>query len=320
MDAVYVLTSGPEDYYTEQAVASMHSLRSHNPGMNIILVTDKYTMDSFHGDRETIKHYVNEFKTVDLPENLNPKQRSRFLKTSLRRLLKGDFLYIDCDTIICDKIDGLDEFKGDIGAVRDCHKPSTGNVQLKKALKATGKKVSVGNDYFQGGVLLVRDTPWSSKFFKDWHEIWKNDNEKYNLQIDQFAFAQSNVLNPGVVCHLPDEYNCQLIAEECWRHIFKVKIFHYISDLPEEDSFPLKLQPYLKIIRKNGINKEIQEILDNPIKEILKRSLVIGRKDLEIYRSPASVFANKLSRDFPVSNKIVSLIYKIYCFPKKWRK
>ncbi len=53
---------------------------------------------------------IDEVVIGNVPENYSPKERSRELKTRVREYIKGDFFYIDTDTIICKSLDGIDEF------------------------------------------------------------------------------------------------------------------------------------------------------------------------------------------------------------------
>ena len=120
---VYVVVSDETDIFLEQALLSIFSLRRHNPNVIVELVLDQATNDSIIGKRSEIKKYVNKITIIEVSTKYNKGQRSRWIKTNLRNLIEGDFLFIDTDTIITDSLEGIDDFEGDIGAVKDKHAP-----------------------------------------------------------------------------------------------------------------------------------------------------------------------------------------------------
>ena len=117
---IYTLVSENSDYYLEQALISVYSLRKHNPEATVELVVDKDTAATLVEKRSKIKEYVTSIVEIDVPREYDKKRRSRFLKTNLRQLVKGDYLFIDCDTVICGKLDEIDAFDGDLAAELSC--------------------------------------------------------------------------------------------------------------------------------------------------------------------------------------------------------
>ena len=100
---VYALISCEKDYYAEQALISMYTLRLHNRDAHITWVADEETLKSLEkGNRHPIKDFVDEYVTVNPPTGCTPTQKSRFIKTSLRQNVEGDFLYLDNETVIVD--------------------------------------------------------------------------------------------------------------------------------------------------------------------------------------------------------------------------
>ncbi|MDH6063711.1 hypothetical protein, partial [Umezakia ovalisporum] len=78
---------------------SLRSLRYSNPNAKITLVCDINTVQSLETCKHPILQEANQtisVKTLDQPASF----RNRFIKTSLREHLSGDFLYLDADTVI----------------------------------------------------------------------------------------------------------------------------------------------------------------------------------------------------------------------------
>ena len=120
---VYVLTCAPEKNYIEQALLSVFTARHYNPSANIILIVDDQTNTLFTGRREEILNYTSEKIVVNLDPALSMMDKSRWLKTSVRNLVKGDFLFIDCDTLITQSLEDIDKCEYPVAAVPESHLP-----------------------------------------------------------------------------------------------------------------------------------------------------------------------------------------------------
>lgn len=135
------------------ALVSMFSLKKHNPDAEIILDTDKDTMETLNDDRGRLKQYVDEIKIADLPADMPEMQKSRFVKTTLVTYIKGDFLYLDVDTIILRNLEEIPALcQKSIAAVSHAHKGSAMTGFRSRFIKITGKEIWDGKIYFNGGV------------------------------------------------------------------------------------------------------------------------------------------------------------------------
>ena len=90
---LYILVSQGKDIFYEQTLVSVLSLRYHNPDAFISLLVDDGTDKNLVDFRGQIKDLVNEYKVVEYPKETSNKVRSRLLKTNMRNLIDGDFLY-----------------------------------------------------------------------------------------------------------------------------------------------------------------------------------------------------------------------------------
>lgn len=265
MKFVYALVSGESDYYTEQSLISMHSLRLHNPDCHIVLVSDDATFGTLTGKRSRIRAYVDEFISVNPPDDFTPVQRSRYIKTSLRQCVKGDFLYLDNDTIVRASLSGLERLDCKLAAVLDGHTTSEQNIQLNRYLYAVGMEPWDYKSYFNGGVWLARDCREVHKFFHDWHRIWDEGRRDYGINVDQPAFARANIENGCLISELSGKYNCQIVIPRAKLYMFDAKIIHYFAELKESGYFPIKQDRLLADIRENGICGETARIIEHPL-------------------------------------------------------
>lgn len=318
---VYSIISSKDDYIVEQAFLSMYSLKLHNPEAEITLVTDETSFNSLSGNRARIKEYVDKIVIENPPQDFTPTEKSRFLKTSLRRLISGDFLYLDNDTIIMNPLKDLEEFPGEMGAIKDHHRDAVkdGRVihgQILNYLYQTKKNFWNYPVYYNGGIFLVRDTKATHKFFEDWHRLWMEDRQKYGLQLDQPTFAQANHLNNYLISEINGEFNTQIIfVEHVLAFFSKVKIVHYFANADRSKYFPLNQKEVLETIRKKGIYKEIEELINYPMKGLLNKVLILTGKDRDLYYTPAVTLARILGGKHKWIQNFTRFLFKIKGLP-----
>ncbi|GHT86405.1 hypothetical protein FACS1894137_11940 [Spirochaetia bacterium] len=121
MKYVYVLVSDESDYYFEQALMSITSLKMQMPAGFVVLLIDDITEKTLSGKRRDILELVDELKVVEIESKFNKKARSRWLKTTMREHIQGDFLYIDCDTVIAEDLSDIAKLDIELGGVPDSH-------------------------------------------------------------------------------------------------------------------------------------------------------------------------------------------------------
>jgi len=118
---VYVLSSDESDFYYEQALLSATSLKARIQDGYVVLVVDEVTAKTFADKRRKLPDMASEVKVVTVDKKFNKKARSRFLKTSLRSHIAGDFLFIDCDTVTAGDLSEIQRLPLELGMVLDAH-------------------------------------------------------------------------------------------------------------------------------------------------------------------------------------------------------
>lgn len=311
---VYALVSSENDYYAEQALISMHSLRLHNPDACIVLVTDSATLNTLTGNRSRIKDYIDEYVTVNPPVEFTPVQKSRFIKTSLRQNVKGDFLYIDNDTIIVDSLCELEDLDCEMGAVLNCHCTGENDRQLRGYLDKTKKTYWDYNRYFNNGVLFVKDTANTRKFFADWHNLWNEEMAKFGISIDQPSSAQANVANGCLITEIDGRFNCQIFMSGAKRYILNPCILHYFNASNRGLSHPLKDKRYMRDIREKGAEADLNDIIRTAHSAFLLSWRVLDDEERRVYELPMAMLGRKLARDYAWTNKVAKFIYRLFGF------
>ena len=230
MKYLYVLVSNSADYYSEQCYMSVYSLKKNTPNAFVSLLVDTETHEYLQKDFPLLLESIHEVKTVKLDSATN-KEKSRILKTSMRNHIDGDFLFIDCDTVICEDLSEIDTCGYDIGCVLDSHVPVCehwGKDWMKKNCKKCGFEESITKEtHFNSGVIYCKDNANTRNFFKDWARLMEQSVAS-GVNIDQPAFNQADTLNGNLIKELNGKWNCQLVQGGV-RYLSDAKIIHYFA-------------------------------------------------------------------------------------------
>lgn len=317
---VYALVSGEKDYYAEQAMVSMHTLRQHNPGCHIVLATDDETLKVIESHHSRILEYVIECISINAPEGFTPVQRSRYVKTLIRRYVKGDFLYLDCDTIIMDSLAALENFEGDVAGTLFHHirhwDKSVKPDRLTNFYKQTKIKEQLDFSFYcNGGVILCKDNENGHRLFDAWHNYWLESSTKYGYDFDQVNLWRANASLGGIMVELDGAYNCQIIyVREVRKHIDECKVLHYQTNSERIRYLPFKNPSVLENIRRNGITSEIEEMIRTLMHRYRQGLIVLDDEESRVYELPMSVLGRKLARDYAWTNKVAKFVYKLFGF------
>jgi len=291
---VYVLTSTEKDLYYEQCLMSAFSLRHYMPNAEIVILTDNKTAATFTGKRGEIKKYVSNIVSVDFPETAGNVERSRVLKTTIPEHIKGDFLFIDCDTIICESLSDIEQLNYPIASVLDGHVPLAEHKHKDYFLKREKKMHYTGTAkqgfHINSGVILYRDCEKSREFFKKWHELWEYSFRVKHDHHDQGAFNEA-FYNCGFGdTQLSGIWNCQ-ISQGGLEFLENAKIIHYFSSEAAGKNYisyyKLADRSIQQRIKEAGvIPEDIQKMILNPKFQFTKVHLLNDKRIIPILQSP----------------------------------
>lgn len=260
---IYSLVCGHFDTYLEQLMVSAYSVMKYNPNAEIAVVIDKETERNLSGRDSALKEIVSEIISVDTPFPEDKMRSSRYLKTNLRRLVKGDYLFIDCDTIVCESLDDIDNVSFELGMVADLNAPLLlveKNV-LEKCKKAGFENLE-GKPYFNSGVIYAKDTPNVHLFYQEWYRQWQYSDAK-GVAYDQPALCQANINMGYMIQELSGKWNCQF---KFYGNSFllEAKILHYYSNT--EFSKPTYFQQHIfeYVKEKQCIDNSVDFMIRNP--------------------------------------------------------
>lgn len=287
---LYVITSSEKDIYFEQLFISITSLRRKMPTAHITVLTDTLTYSNLSDKRKAMLGTVNEVVPVELEKNLSGQTRSRILKTGAREYVKGDFLFIDCDTIIERDLSEIDNYPFEIAACWDTHSSFQQNPYRRmcmKHAKKMGYDISAENEYFNSGVIFARDTLQVREFYRLWSETYHAGFKK-GVTMDQPSFAIVNKILNYPVKTLPDVWNCEL--KHGIRYLKDAKIIHYLcTNVPKlqgEELFILNNRKELEEVRSSGIiTEKIDETINDPFKGLSRITHCFGSNMVDLFRT-----------------------------------
>ena len=320
MRYLYTLTSTPRDYYYEQFLLSLTSLKLVMPDAYVILLCDSKTKETLTDRRGEYEKLVSQIITADAPGDLSQIEVSRWTRTSMRRLVRGDFLFLDGDTVVADDLSSVFEQGINFAACLDKH-TLIDNHSKKDSIISKNTQLGFdshfSNRHYNGGVLFCADTPETHKFFERWHELWFFSKSN-NILRDQPSLNMTIYEYPSLFSELDGTWNCQ-IAYNGLPYLANSKIIHYFAtDMFFQSSpFIFASNNMLENIKETGvISDKVFELLKNPKAAFVSKSRIIaGNNALNVVNSDLFEFIlvlrKKLPRFFDFFNRLASICKKI---------
>lgn len=320
---VYTLISSEDDYFLEELWVSLYSLRLFHPEVTVNVLVDEATkiyMERFQKLCDMITNIV----VVPVPENYNAKQRSRVIKTTVRNVIDGAYLFIDTDTVICKPLDNIDNLTCDIAAVPEEH------LQLKDLTfspvngikNVFGVDISDSKFWFNSGVMFVADTDAVRKLYHDWNKKWEFSCFQKGQSQDQPALSVANKENNMLISELPGIYNSQVAMS--LKYFADAAIVHWwhMSFIENQDYSPFfSLQIYKDVKLANGLTADIEELIKHCKQSFVSPTMPVGKEQIYFLFSPAGKIFNRIYKDGGVAsflmNKCAGILEKIHKYTKK---
>ena len=315
---VYTLHATKDFLFMEECWVSAYSLRLYHPEAIVSLIIDRETNDYIREFSEFCNLFTK-IVVVDVPERYSRKEKSRELKTKSRLYVDGPMLFLDNDTVICKRLDEIDNLTCDIAAVPENHLPLA-----KMPFKPLGSVMSVfGIDasdskfYFNSGVIYAADNELIRSFFKKWNENWKfSCFEKDNSQ-DEPSFLMANREFGNIIEELPGIYNAQV--QMSLKYFADAAIVHWwhMNFIENQDYSPYFSQSIYKTIkRERRISEETDWLIRNCKQSFVSPSMPVGIDQMYFLFSPAGKIFNKIYKEGGVASalmlKVSTLLEKIH--------
>ena len=213
MKIIYVITSAGRDAYTAMTRVSVASLRMTNPGAKVVVACDAETDRAVQASHDPLLDEVDEWLAFETAPG-EAAFRNRFLKTSLRERISGEYLFLDSDTIVRDDLATVFRMPGDLAAAPN-HSRENVSGQIWEGDVATLAEMGWTTDpvlYVNGGVMRVSDSDGARRFYRLWHEKWLASYQQLRKHNDQPGLNAA-IWETQIACaRLPVRYNAQIGA------------------------------------------------------------------------------------------------------------
>ena len=287
---VYVVVSSEKDLFLEELWASLFSLRIFHPEATVKVLVDAPTASRIH-EQSALDKMITEVVVVEVPEYYSPMARSRVIKTTIRNIINGPFLYIDTDTVICHSLEEIDELQFDIAAVPDTHLPLAqhpfGKSQINRTKRIFNIDISGKEYYFNGGVMFVADNDLTHKFYQQWYENWKISSIEKHDNADQPALNKADMELGGIIKCLPDVFNCQLALSLKYFHEAYIVHFFHMGFIKDQSYSPfMGLDIYREIKEANAITPHAEELIRNCKSSFATTTTAVGKTQIYFLFSP----------------------------------
>lgn len=272
---VYVVVSTDKDSFLEQFAISAYSLRYYNSDAHIIIVIDDKTNESLKEScRKELLHDVDEVVVIEVPQSYNAKQRSRYIKTNLRNIIEGDYLFVDTDTIITRSLQLINDAPIIVGAVLDSHNtlPHKFTEEQRKVIGKLGaEEKDISYPYWNSGVMFVKDDEKAHRLYTLWHKLWLLCNEN-GFSYDQLPLAVANYKLNSVIQPMHYSLNVQ-VNDASLGYILNSTILHFF--------FTSNVEYGLTNIMYSYINSIYQQVKEEGLTDNVKRKVLLWRICLE---------------------------------------
>lgn len=317
---VYVLVSSEKDVFLEELWVSVWSLRQYEPDVTVNVIVDELTAKRVKANVELMALITN-VVVADVPENYTPKERSREIKTRIRELIKGDFFYIDTDTVICKPLSDIDNCEYDVAGIPDSNvllkdNPFAGGM-IGWVKEIFGSDVSNCEYLINGGVIYAKDNDVAHELFRRWNKNWTYSCfEKGNSQ-DQPALWQSDHEMGNVIKLLPDIYNSQVAMSLQYFADAAIVHFLHMNFIPDQSYSPyLCLKIYKDIKTAGTLTPEIKKKIINCKSSFAPLTMPVGRDQMLFLFTPMGKNCVQMYNDGGATSwlllKVVDWLWKLH--------
>lgn len=281
---VYVLVSLENDVFLEELWVSVWSLRRYEPDVKVNVIVDEPTAKRVKANVELMALITN-VVVADVPEKYTPKERSREIKTRIRELIKGDFFYIDTDTVICKSLSDIDNCECDVAGIPDSNvflkdNPFVGGM-IGSVKEIFGSDVSNCEYLINGGVIYAKDNEVAHELFRRWNKNWTYSCFKKGNSQDQPALWQSNHEMGNVIKLLSDVYNSQVAMSLQYFADAAIVHFLHMNFIPDQSYSPyLSLKIYKDIKSIGCLTPEIKDLIINCKSSFAPLTMPVGKDQL----------------------------------------
>lgn len=231
MNICFVCVVDEAGTYADLTYLAVLSVRLAMPSARVEVITDPESMQWLSAHKHPLTASGVVLRSVETPHGRSAAG-SRYLKTSLRRLMEGDFLFLDSDTVVLGDLGSLARVAQPFAAVEDRNikQPYAHVPTWRRHLYQEWGWPFAGSLYVNSGVMFVRDCPEAADLFRRWHERW-TDGMRRGLRTDQPSLNSVLSELPGQVRVLSWRFNA--MADASPYYLLGARVVHYYQSQRE---------------------------------------------------------------------------------------
>lgn len=206
----YVLTTCGCDEFVDMAYLSMSMLKHVHPDVEVVCLVDESSLENIWSHEHEIEEVVNRFVTVDVGHH-DKGYVNRYVKCRMRRLVDGDFLYLDADTLPVGELDPLCQIENSFAAASNHSTEYPENFfPDEKAVFTQNGWTLPQSSYVNGGVLYWRDTDAAHELADRYISKWTECANRGITTKDQPALNAALVEWEGQPEIINSKFNAQI--------------------------------------------------------------------------------------------------------------
>jgi hypothetical protein len=240
MKLVYCLSGESAHAVVAMLRLSIATARYTTPASVVELVVDRLSLDDLQASRSRLLEEVDATHVRAVPPG-PAALRSRCLKTGMRGVVEGAFLFLDADTVIRKPLrpwwpDGTDVAAGSNYSRDSLEEQLSGDESAY--LAAMGWPTPAC--YLNSGVIYFADSPRAHAVGRLWQECWTSGMHSTGQHVDQPSFNHAVRACAAETCLLPHGWNAQINRSP--RAALDATIWHYYHsrNRPADTSFAIE--------------------------------------------------------------------------------
>jgi hypothetical protein len=259
---VFVVTADKDSPFLEMLVLAIRGLRKFNPVGRCTVVADTNSISFVQEALDKWSCYPDELLEVKgLAGDVVTK--SRHIKTTLRSIIKGDFVFLDVDAVPVADLSALFSLDCDFAAVMNVNANSSKAAWTEAEIEPFQKLriEQPSGPYFNSGVFFAADNINVQNMFMEWHDQWlKMMSVGFVKDQPPLSIALSkNKLRIKLLSH---QYNATTAFS--LNGAYRPKVLHY-STVNFENRSDTIFHQIVKIMRAQKILRE--DIFDTAVVE-----------------------------------------------------
>ncbi len=253
---VYALTSGGRDRFSAMTRVSISSLRVTNEQVSVCVVCDSITVAALKRSRDPLLNEIDELIDCQTPAG-DAAYRNRHMKTRLRQILDGPFLFLDSDTFVRGNLSEIFSHDADIaGVINHCSDAPVDQIAARDTQALARMNWRIGDrGYINGGVLYFNNTEPAYRTGCLWHDKWLRSVEDCAKYHDQAALNAALFAAKPDLKILPHKFNAQFRVAP---HVVEnAVIWHFYESVrypPPMTSFEVLVE---RMCKEQGAHRDI---------------------------------------------------------------